>query len=680
MKQWFTISEILACDCPGLPMTKQGLQKVAKREGWSANGALSRIRDNGAGATEFHYSLLPMVAQMRLTAVDRGVVDTVNDLSSVTAEQNELWQRYDKLTDAQKQVCHERLATLNQALVLYRGGTFTKDLAMRVAATKAGVSYTTVRNWERLTHGLPENDWLAALAPAHKGCTAKADCHPQVWEYIKADYLRAERPSFAACYRRTSNIAKQNGWSPVPAAKTLKRRIEREFDAATIKMARHGRDAVKAMYPALTRTRTHFDAMEAVNIDGHKFDVFVKWEDGSVSRPMMVAIQDLYSNKFVGWRLAKSENKETVQLTIGDMVRNHGIPDKMWLDNGRAFASKWITGGARTRYRFKVRDDDPVGLLTQLNVECHWTTPYSGQSKPIERAFRDMCDDIAKHPLCEGAWTGNTIDNKPENHGSKSVPIDEFRAIVDAGIAEHNARPGRRSKVCGGKLSFDQAFAQGIEKRVLNVRKATPEQARLWLLAVETLKPRKNGEIYFMGNRYWHAELAAYAGQTITIRIDPENLHAPIHAYSQDGRYIVEVPVLEDAGFDSQDAAREHNSLRKAYVRSAVEADRLKSKIDTEEMKRLAGGVAVPVAPVPDETNVERPVFGGLTKNEKPAVAGAGEVVELTIEPTEDEFARGLKMHMRKAVNDPFAVIGSAYSADDAGFETRGDIPPHQDE
>jgi hypothetical protein len=30
----------------------------------------------------------------------------------------------------------------------------------------------------------------------------------------------------------------------------------------------------------------------------------------------------------------------------------------MRLDNGRAFASKWITGGANTRFRFKVREED----------------------------------------------------------------------------------------------------------------------------------------------------------------------------------------------------------------------------------------------------------------------------------------------------------------------------------
>ena len=83
---------------------------------------------------------------------------------------------------------------------------------------------------------------------------------------------------------------------------------------------------------------------------------------------MLVAIQDVYSGKFLAWRLDESENRVPVRLAIGDMVERYGIPEHMVLDNGRSFASKWITGGTANRFRFKVRDDEPDGLLTQLGV------------------------------------------------------------------------------------------------------------------------------------------------------------------------------------------------------------------------------------------------------------------------------------------------------------------------
>uniref|UniRef100_UPI0039800C3B transposase domain-containing protein n=1 Tax=Salmonella sp. s54836 TaxID=3159673 RepID=UPI0039800C3B len=93
-----------------------------------------------------------------------------------------------------------------------------------------------------------------------------------------------------------------------------------------------------------------------------------------------------------------------------DVVERYGIPHHAWLDNGRGFASKLLTGGVANRYRFKVREEDPTGILVALGVQIHWATPYHGQAKPIERAFRDLCDRVAKHPAFAGAYTGHRVD------------------------------------------------------------------------------------------------------------------------------------------------------------------------------------------------------------------------------------------------------------------------------
>src|SRR3546814_14857907 len=91
-------------------------------------------------------------------------------------------------------------------------------------------------------------------------------------------------------------------------------------------------------------------------------------------------------------------------------------------DNGRAFASKWLTGGAKTRFRFQVRDEAPTGLLVALGVTIHWAKPYRGQSKPIERGFRALCDSVAKHPAFEGPLTRNRPHPKPANTGRHPAP------------------------------------------------------------------------------------------------------------------------------------------------------------------------------------------------------------------------------------------------------------------
>ncbi|WP_040507433.1 transposase domain-containing protein [Gluconobacter morbifer] len=101
------------------------------------------------------------------------------------------------------------------------------------------------------------------------------------------------------------------------------------------------------IYPAQQRRRDVFHALQAVNANGHRWDVFVKWEDGTIGRPVMVGFQDLFSDMILSWRIDKSENAETVRLAFGDMVETYGIPKMCYLDNGRNFASKWMNAGIK---------------------------------------------------------------------------------------------------------------------------------------------------------------------------------------------------------------------------------------------------------------------------------------------------------------------------------------------
>jgi hypothetical protein len=62
----------------------------------------------------------------------------------------------------------------------------------------------------------------------------------------------------------------------------------------------------------------------------------------------------------------------------------------------------------------------------------------------------------------DGAWTGNRPDAKPEDYGSRAVPLEQFLSVLGAGIEEHNLRSNRRSEVAMGRSFaevFDEAYA-----------------------------------------------------------------------------------------------------------------------------------------------------------------------------------------------------------------------------
>jgi putative transposase len=604
--RWFTPGQLAAMRLPGMP-DERAIRLRAEREGWRAperEGQTWRRHKGRGGGFEYHVSLLPIEAQAAIAlraAAESALTSSSRVREKEAIEREGAWDWFERLPQKKKDAAAERAKALDAWTQLQR--TKPKTIAAHVLARQLGLAVSTLYEWEKLVQGLARADWLPALAPRHAGAQTRADCPAEAWEMLRTDYLRPERPSFEACFRRLQAVARERGWQ-LPSQRTLRRRIEAIPQAVQV-AAREGTEALKRLYPAQERARGHLHALEAVNADGHKWDVFVRWPDGEIVRPMMIAFQDLYSGKILAWRCDKTENKEATRLAFGDLVEEYGIPDHCWLDNGRQFASKWITGGAPNRYRFKIRDDEPLGLLTQLGVQVHWTHPYSGQSKPIERAFRDFATDTAKHPRFAGAWCGNNPLAKPENYASAAVPLEVFLATIGEAIAEHNARPGRRTAVCQGR-SFDDVFAESYARAP--IRRATEAQRRLWLLAAEAVgTSRRDGSITLEGNRYWASFLTNLRGTRVSIRFDPQRLQDDLHVYALDGRYLGAAPCIEAAGFDDVEKAREHARARKSWMRAQ------KQMLDAERRMSIAEVAAMlptDASPAPPERRVVRLVAG----------------------------------------------------------------------
>ncbi|WP_428429499.1 DDE-type integrase/transposase/recombinase [Pararhizobium sp.] len=64
MKEWMTAREIATQALPGLPTTESAVVRWAKRENWSENPAYARRRDAIGGGFEYHFNLLPTLAQV----------------------------------------------------------------------------------------------------------------------------------------------------------------------------------------------------------------------------------------------------------------------------------------------------------------------------------------------------------------------------------------------------------------------------------------------------------------------------------------------------------------------------------------------------------------------------------------------------------------------------------------
>ncbi|MCA3349620.1 MAG: Mu transposase C-terminal domain-containing protein [Roseomonas sp.] len=607
--RWFTLAELAALDLPGIPNTRRGLAMQADREEWNheaAEGRLWRRRQGRGGGIEYWIGVLPSFTQAKLLAKEAAQNPApARDTALRQLSDEAAWQGYDRAADKHKQSAAKRVAALDAIETLVAQGRARSVAIMEVAATH-DVSRTAIYAWAALVDGVPRAHWLARLVPQYVGAKGpRAACADDAWEWLRARYLLPNRPTFEACFRDLEQVAVQKGWQ-LPSARTLRRRID-ALPATVVAWHREGPDATDRMFPAQRRDRSHLHALQWVNADGHKFDVFVKWPDGTVARPMAVFFQDLYSGKLLTWRVAQAETGDTFRLAFSDVVERYGIPGAVTIDNTLAAANKTMSGGLKRRFRFKIREEEPLGIFASLGVAVHWAKPFSGQSKPIERAFGDLARDIARHPAFVGAWTGNKPTDKPHDYGKKSVPLAEFLAVLEPAIAEHNARPGRSALNCRGR-SFDDTFAESYA--TAPITRATEAQRRIFLLAAEEVRVRRDGTIHLLGNRYHDARLVELRGRNVALRFDPDKLHAPVHVYLANGDYFCTAECWADQGFGDTDAARRTATAVRQRRRGLKLLADAEARISAEQLARdiAAAQRDIPDPPAPQ---VVRPLFRG---------------------------------------------------------------------
>ncbi len=608
----------------GLGISKRGAELRATREGWpfetvTVRGGQRRLYilkdlpvDVGAAVVRM-FMPRPAIAQLDDMPARRRVRRRYD-----FAQINAAWDRFGRCVDRVKKVGIERARALETAQQLQDAG-MSRVQAFEEAARVHQVSLPTLYRWRDRVGAIERMYWPAFLLPQYTGRPGKCEIPERAWDLFKADYLSLEAPEARACYDRLQIIAEKHGWE-LPSLSTFKRRIAAEIPRPVQVLAREGEEALAKLYPPMIRDRTGFHALEAVNADGHRFDVFCRWPDGTIGRPLMVAWQDLGSSKLLAYRVGQAESSVLVQLSYADMCTTYDTaPRNAWLDNGRGFAAKWLTGGTPTRYRFKVKPDDAAGIFVLCGTKVHWTTPYHGQAKPIERAFRDLCERVAKHPAFAGAWTGNNPMAKPENYGSHAVPIEQFEAVLATEIARHNSREDRRSSVAQGR-SFDAVFNESWASVRDQMSRLTDEQRRvMWLASEPVTAHRSDGSVALPGHRFWHESLSAFAGQKVVLRFDPAKLESGVYAYTLAGDFIAHAAMQTRVAFADSSAAAPHAQARNAFkgrhkARLAVERPTDRAEV----AEQLLGDLLPAPSPIAERVVVKRaPSTGELTDAER---------------------------------------------------------------
>lgn len=192
--------------------------------------------------------------------------------------------------------------------------------------------------------------------------------------------------------------------------------------------------------------------------DNHVFNIFVRtnvyqYKNGKrynteiVVRPVLTAWMDSASGCIVGWVISILPNSDTIAeafcractYTLGDKFT--GLPHSVIMDCGKDYKSALLED-IPDHYRKAVESEESfclnqrfsgLGILRSFSVDVYHCLPYHPQSKPIERCFSSIENQIEKLP----GWCYRKISDRPQGfqkyiddllHEKKLYTLEEFSA------------------------------------------------------------------------------------------------------------------------------------------------------------------------------------------------------------------------------------------------------------
>ncbi len=384
-------------------------------------------------------------------------------------------------------------------------------------AKQAGISARTVERW--VAHY--RRDGLAGLVRAPRVDRGQRRFPADLVHLIEGLALRKPPPTAAAVYRQVVTVAAREGWPP-PSYSTVYAVIRR-LDPALVTLAHEGTKAYRLAFDLLYR-REATGPNDLWQADHTPLDLWVYDERGTPARPWLTVILDDYSRAVAAYRLNLSvPTALNTALALRDAI-------------GRKSDSRWHVCGIPQTFYTDHGSDFTSHHIEQVALDLKMVLVFSEPGMPrgrgrIERFFQTinqlfLCTLPGYAP--NGAPPGASLLPLPElDTRLRDFLLDDYHQRIHS---ETRTAPQARWEASGFLPHLPES-AEHLDLLLLTVTKAR--------------KVRQDG-IHFHGMRYLDLTLAAYIGEAVTIRYDPQDM-AEIRVYHE-GRFLCRAVCQELAG------------------------------------------------------------------------------------------------------------------------------------
>lgn len=394
--------------------------------------------------------------------------------------------------------------------------------------------------------------------------------YTKLWAQEKRPDLYADIPSYSAFYRRLASVPE--------GVKVLGREGHKAFNDRCA--------------PFIRRIYDDMASNEWWIADNHTFDVMVRDSNGKIHRPYLTAFLDARSGIFTGFHITYNPSSEATLIALRKGILEYGIPENIYVDNGREFLTFDIGGLGHRRKKPKDGEErfEPPGVFKRLGINMTNAIVENAKSKIIERRFRDVKDSLSR---LFNTYTGGNVVEKPERlktvlKKGEIYTDEEFREYVEAVIKFYfNMMP------YNGAVEADKGKCKQDVFHEHLVKKRTASADDLNLMLMRSTRPqqvtRRGVHLDIGGGRidYWNDDFVhLMIGKKVYFRYDPEDL-SEVRIYDLEDRYVMTVPADNEAvlsyGAGKEDVkaamakTRRLEKIAKEYKENAVlaECDRI---------------------------------------------------------------------------------------------------------
>ena len=412
-----------------------------------------------------------------------------------------------------------------------------------------GISIDTLyRRWKAVR----DKDFDGLIDKRGKWKKGKSSIDETLWQAFLSFYLDENQHPIKRCYEYTKTWARSDFpelVADIPSYTTFYRRVQSDIPEAVEVLGRQGEKAFRdRCAPYIKRVYDDMASNEWWIADNHTFDIITMGENGQRHRLYLTAFFDARSGIFTGCYVTTAPSSQSTLIALRKGILKYGIPENIYVDNGREFLTFDIGGlGHRAK---KPKDGkerfEPPPVFERLGIKMTNAIVRNAKAKIIERRFRDVKDHLSR---LFDTFTGGNVLEKPEKlkHVLKNgeIPLDSTLVETVEELLDwyFNQQPYNGAVVADHGKTRMQVYNEQLHKK----RVASAEDLNLMLM--RSARPqkvtRRGVHLDIAGQRldYWNDDmLMNLLGKQVYFRYDPDDL-SEVRLYDLEDRFIMTVPV-----------------------------------------------------------------------------------------------------------------------------------------